>query len=132
MYLRFTRRRKNGKEHRYWSIVESKRCAGGKVVQRPVLYLGEINDSQHAAWSRVIEAFDEENQRPRQLALFPVGRDVPDHAASFGVKVRLDAMELHRPRQWGACWLACQLYEQLELDRFWAPRLPDSREGTSW
>ena len=132
MYLRFTRRRKDGKEHRYWSIVESKRCAGGKVVQRPVLYLGEINDSQHAAWSRVIEAFDEESQRPRQLALFPAGRDVPDHAASFGVKVRLDAMELHRPRQWGACWLACQLYEQLELDRFWAPRLPDSREGTSW
>jgi transposase len=132
MYLRFTRRRKNGKEHRYWSIVESKRCAGGRVVQRPVLYLGEINDSQHAAWSRVIEAFDEESQRPRQLALFPVGRDVPDHAAGFGVQVRLDAMKLHRPRQWGACWLACQLYEQLELDRFWAPRLPDSREGTSW
>jgi transposase len=132
MYLRFTRRRKNGKEHRYWSIVESKRCAGGRVVQRPVLYLGEINDSQHAAWSRVIEAFDEESQRPRQLALFPAGRDVPDHAADFGVQVRLDAMELHRPRQWGACWLACHVYEQLELDRFWAPRLPDSREGTSW
>jgi transposase len=132
MYLRFTRRKKNGKEHRYWSLVESKRCSGGRVVQRPVLYLGEINDSQHAAWSRVIEAFDEESQRPRQLALFPAGRDVPDHAASFGVQVRLDAMELNRPRQWGACWLACQLYEQLELDRFWAPRLPDSREGTSW
>jgi len=132
MYLRFTRRKKNGKEHRYWSIVESKRCAGGKVAQRPALYLGEINDSQHAAWSRVIEGFDEESQRPRQLALFPAGRGVPDHAASFGVQVRLDAMELHRPRQWGACWLACQLYEQLELDRFWAPRLPGSREGTSW
>jgi hypothetical protein len=132
MYLRFTRRKKNGKEHRYWSIAESKRCAGGRVVQRPVLYLGEINDSQHAAWSRVIEAFDEESQRPRQLALFPAGRAVPDHAAGFGVQVRLDAMELHRPRQWGACWLACHLYEQLELDRFWAPRLPDSREGTRW
>ena len=132
MYLRFTRRRKNGKEHRYWSIVESKRCAGGRGVQRPVLYLGEINDSQHAAWSRVIKAFDEESQRPRQLALFPAGRDVPDHAAGFGVQVRLDAMELHRPRQWGACWLACHLYEQLELDRFWTPRLPNSREGTRW
>jgi len=132
MFLRFTRRKKNGKEHRYWSIVENKRCAGGKVVQRPVLYLGEINDSQHAAWLRVIEAFDEESLRPRQLALFPAGRDVPDHAAGFGVQVRLDAMELHRPRQWGACWLACHLYEQLELDRFFAPRLPDSREGTSW
>ncbi len=132
MYLRFTRRRNNGKEHRYWSIVESKRCAGGRGVQRPGLYLGEINDSPHAAWSRVIKAFDEESQRPRQLALFPAGRDVPDHAAGFGVQVRLDAMELHRPRQWGACWLACHLYEQLELDRFWTPRLPDSREGTRW
>src|SRR6516165_4472495 len=69
MYLRFARRIKNGKEHRYWSIVESKRCAGGKVVQRPVLYLGEINDSQHAAWCRVIETLDEDNQhffQPRQ------------------------------------------------------------------
>src|SRR5271166_1289983 len=97
MYLRFTRRRKNGKE---------------------------------GAWSRVMEAFDEEGQRPRQLALFPAERRVPDHAAGFGVQVRLNAMELHRPRQWGACWLACHLYEQLELDRFWTPRLPDSREGT--
>jgi transposase len=132
MYLRFARRKKNGKEHRYWSIVESKRCAGGRVVQRPVLYLGEINDSQQAAWSRVIEAFDEQNQQPRQLALFPADRRVPDHAKGFAVQVRLDAMELHRPRQWGACWLACRLYEQLELDRFWAARLPDSREGTSW
>jgi len=132
MYLRFTRRLKDGKEHRYWSVVESKRCAGGKVVQRPVLYLGEINDSQREAWCRTIEAFDEENQRHRQLALFPAEQAVPEHARSHGVQVRLDAMQLHRPRQWGACWLACHLYEQLDLDRFWAERLPPSREGTSW
>ena len=133
MYLRFARRRKDGKEHRYWSIVESRRCAGGRVVQRPVLYLGEINDSQHAAWCRLIEAFDEESGRHRQLALFPAERALPDQAAGFGVQVRLDAMELHRPRQWGACWLACHLYEQqLGLDRFFSPLLPDSREGTCW
>jgi transposase len=132
MYLRFSRRIKDGKEHRYWSIVESKRCSGGKVVQRPVLYLGEINDDQHEAWCRVIEALDQDNKKYRQLALFPAGRGVPEHAKGYGVQVRLDAMELHRPRQWGACWLACQLYEQLELDRFWAARLPNSREGTSW
>src|SRR6516164_3549692 len=77
MYLRFARRIKNGKEHRYWSIVESKRCAGGKVAQRPVLYLGEINDSQHADWCRVIETLDADNQRYRQLALFPADRSVP-------------------------------------------------------
>jgi len=132
MYLRFNRRLKDGKEHCYWNIVESKRCAGGKVVQRQVLYLGEINDGQREAWSRVIEAFDEDAGRPTQLALFPADRAVPAHAQGHGVQVRLDRMELRRPRQWGACWLACQLYEQLGLDRFWAHRLPDSREGTCW
>src|SRR6266852_290976 len=132
MFLRFNRRFKDGKEHRYWNIVESKRCAGGKVVQRQVLYLGEINDSQREAWCRVIEAFDEGAGRHTQLALFPADRAVPEHAQGYGVQVRLEAMELHRPRQWGACWLACHLYEQLELDRFWARRLPDSREGTCW
>jgi len=132
MFLRSTRRLKDGKEHRYWSIVESKRCAGGKVVQRPVLYLGEINDSQREAWCRVIDAFDEEAGRPTQLALFPADRGMPDHARGHGVQVRLGAMELHAPRQWGACWLACHLYEQLGLDQFWAERLAPSREGTSW
>jgi len=132
MFLRSNRRFKDGKEHRYWNIVESKRCAGGKVVQRQVLYLGEINDSQFTAWYHLIEAFDEGSQRHRQLALFPADREVPACADGYGVQVRLDAMELHRPRQWGACWLACQLYEQLELDRFWSARLPDSRQGTQW
>ena len=74
MYLRPNRRFKDGKEHRYWSIVESKRCAGGKVVQRPVLDLGEINDSQQDAWCRVIEALDEGAQQTTQLALFPADR----------------------------------------------------------
>ena len=132
MFLRFSRRIKNGKAHRYWSIVENKRCAGGRVVQRQVLYLGELNDSQQEAWCRVIEAFDEDKQSRRQIALFPHDRQLPQHAEDYGVQVRIDAMQLHRPRQWGACWLACQLYEQLELDRFWETRLPDSREGTSW
>ncbi len=132
MYLRPNRRFKDGKEHRYWSIVESKRCAGGKVVQRQVLYLGEINDSQQEAWCRVIEAFDEETEQTTQLALFPADRPMPEYAEGHGVQIRLGAMQLHRPRQWGACWLVCQLYEQLELDRFWAARLPDSREGTCW
>jgi transposase len=132
MFLRFNKRFKDGKEHRYWNIVESKRCAGGKVVQRQVLYLGEINDSQHQAWCHLIEAFDEDSRRHRQLALFPADRAVPACADGYGVQVRLEAMALHRPRQWGACWLACQLYEQLGLDRFWSERLPDSRKGTRW
>ena len=132
MFLKCNLRRKDGKEHRYWSIVESRRCAGGRVVQRAVLYLGEINDSQRESWCRTIEAFDPERERTLPLALFPADRPLPEHAAGFGVQVRLDEMQLHRPRQWGACWLACQLYEQLGLDRFWAERLRDSREGTCW
>jgi len=132
MYLRCNRRIKGGKEHRYWNIVESKRCAGGRVVQRQVLYLGEINDSQQQAWCRVIEAFDEQSQQRTQLALFPAEKELPEYAEGYGVRVRLEAMELCRPRQYGACWLACDLYEQLALDQFWKDRLPDSREGTSW
>ena len=102
------------------------------MVQRQVLYLGEINGSQQEAWCRVIEAFDEGAQQTTQLALFPADRPLPEHAEGHGVQIRLGAMQLHRPRQWGACWLARHLYEQLELDCFWAARLPDSREGTCW
>ena len=132
MFLRYHTRIKDGKEHRYWDIVENRRCGRGKVVQRQVLYLGEINDSQRENWCRTIEVFDENRERTMPLALFPADRQLPNFAAGFGVQVRLKEMELHRPRQWGACWLACHLYEQLELDEFWAERLRDSREGTSW
>ena len=132
MFLKCHPRIKDGKEHRYWSVVENRRCGRGKFVQRHVLYLGEINDSQRESWCRTIEVFDEKRERTLPLALFPADRQLPDFAAGFGVQVRLKEMELHRPRQWGACWLACYLYEQLELDEFWAERLADSREGTCW
>jgi hypothetical protein len=132
MFLRSNRRFKDGKEHRYWNIVENRRCAGGKVVQRQVLYLGEIDDGQRDDWSRAIEAFDEDAQRHTQLSLFSADRELPRQAEGYGVQVRIDGMELHRPRQWGACWLSCELYEQLGLDQFWARRLPPSREGTNW
>ena len=71
MCLRHKLRRKDGKEHRYWSIVENRRVSGGRTVQRHVLYLGEINDSQRAAWCRTIEAFDEGGQASRQLSVLP-------------------------------------------------------------
>ncbi|MDQ3621519.1 MAG: hypothetical protein M3463_03395 [Verrucomicrobiota bacterium] len=64
--------------------------------------------------------------------IFPADRELPAHAADYGVQVRLEAMELRRPRQWGTCWLACELYKQLGLDRFWSERLPDSRQATCW
>jgi len=132
MYLKCHRRLKDGKEHRYWSIAEKRRLDGGRVIDRHVLYLGEINDSQRAAWLKQIEAFDEGTGRQRSLALFPADRQIPEHAADYGVRVRLDGFRLRRPRQWGACWAFCRLWEQLGLESFWGERLADSREGTSW
>jgi transposase len=131
MFLRHKLRRKDGKEHRYWSIVENRRVSGGRTVQRHVLYLGEINDNQRAAWWRTIEAFDEGGQASRQIALFPEDRAAPMLDCDV-VQVRLSGLRLHRPRQWGACWLACDLWEQLRLDDFWSPRLTASRQGTRW
>ncbi len=130
MYLRFTRRRKNGKEHRYWSIVESKRCAGGRAVQRPVLYLGEINDSQHAAWSRVIEAFAEESRRPRQLALFP------EPGGAFLITPRALACRCGSTR-WSCIARANGAragFPAISMSNsnwigFWAPRLPTQPRG---
>jgi transposase len=132
MYLKCHQRFKDGKEHRYWSIAQKRRCAGGRVVDRHVLYLGEINDSQQEQWIRCIEAFDVAAQRQQRLALFPADRPVPLAAQDYGVQVRLSEFRLERPRQWGACWAACQVWAELQLDCFWQPRLPDSREGTCW
>jgi transposase len=131
MFLRAKKRIKDGKEHRYWSIVENRRVAGDRVVQRQVLYLGEINDSQKAAWCRSIEAFSEEGEQPRPIAIFPEDRQAPPLECDV-VQVKLNALQLKRPRQWGACWLACHLWDQLRLDEFWQPRLPPSRKGTRW
>jgi transposase len=132
MFLRCTTRKKDGKEHRYWSIVENKRCVGGQVVQRHVLYLGEINDRQEAAWQRSIEVFEHGQPLPQTIALFPAERTLPTPTADPIVQVKLSELQLRRPRQWGACWLACYLYRELRLDRFWAERLPPSRKGTRW
>jgi hypothetical protein len=131
MFLRYTQRRKDGKLHRYWSIVENRRGEGKRVVQRQVLYLGEINDSQQAAWCRSIEVFESGTGQWRQVALFPEDREAPELTHEV-VHVRLDQLQLRRPRQWGACWLACELWQQLRLDEFWHERLRPSREGTDW
>ena len=131
MFLRSTTRIKNGKEHEYFSIVENKRVAGGRVVQRHVLYLGEVNSRQEEAWRKTIEIFEEGQARPRTVALFAADRVEPV-ADEQVVRIRLGDLQLRRPRQWGGCWLAGELYEQLQLDRFWAERLPASRKGTRW
>ena len=132
MFLRHTKRKKDGKEHRYWSIVENRRVGGGRVVQRPLLYLGEINDSQELAWRKSIEVIEAGTVQPRTLSLFPEDRyegELPDTSI---VRLKLNQLQLRRPRQWGGCWLALNLWCELALDQFWAERLGPSRKGTRW
>ena len=132
MFLRSVTRKKNGKDHRYFSIVQNKRLADGRVVQRHVLYLGEITSCQESAWKKSIEVLEEGKDEPRHLSLFPddaSGAQVSDESA---VRVRLSELRLCRPRQWGACWLVVKLWQELELDRFFGERLETSRKGTRW
>src|SRR6516225_811340 len=133
MFLRAIRRNKDGKDHRYFSVVENRRVNGGPVVQRQVLYLGEINDSQQAAWRKTLEVFDEAEQRYATLSLFPDDREVPAEAID-SIQVKLSQMELRRPRVFGNCWLGCQLWRQLGLDQFWHERLLAGveRETVPW
>jgi hypothetical protein len=132
MFLRQTRRKKDGKTHVYWNIVENRRLDDGRVVQRQVLYLGEIHSSQAAAWRRAIEVLDAASGEPQTLALFPKDRCEALADDAGVVRLCLSALSLRRPRQWGACWLSGQLWRELQLDRFWAERLPPSRKGTRW
>lgn len=131
MFLREKVRKKDGKTHRSWSVVESRRVGDGRVLQRQVLHLGELNDSQRAGWVRAVEALDGGGSS-RQLALFPSDRERLPEVGAEAVRIRLDAIRLLRPRQWGGCWLALRLWEALGLDGFWGPRLAESRKGTRW
>jgi transposase len=131
MFLRSTNRKKDGKDHRYFSVVENRRLPGRKTAQRTVLYLGEINDQQQAAWRKTLEVFDETEQRFTTMSLFPDDRELPADAVD-SAQVRLSGLELRRPRVFGNCWLACELWQQLGLDEFWQQRLPQGRETVSW
>ena len=131
MFLRSTNRKKDGKDHRYFSVVENQRVSGNRTVQRTVLYLGEINDSQQAAWRKTLEVFDEEKQEHRNLSLFPDDRDLPNDAVD-SIQVKLSGMQLRRPRPFGNCWLASELWRQLGLTQFWQEKLPAGREAVSW
>src|ERR1700680_2882403 len=128
MFLRCKVRRKDGKQHRYWSVVENTRTARGRVVQRHVLYLGEINDTQELAWRRSIEVLEEGATQPRTLSLFPEDRGAGVLADTSIVHVKLSQLQLRRPRQWGACWLALMLWRELQLDQFWSKRLGSGRK----
>jgi len=131
MFLRSNNRKKDGKDHRYFSIVENHRIASGKTVQRTVLYLGEINDQQQAAWRKTLSVFDEQQQEYENLSLFPDDREIPADAVD-SLQVKLSGLELRRPRLFGSCWLASELWRQLGLQEFWDSRLAGSREEVPW
>jgi transposase len=132
MFLKCSVRKKDGKEHRSWSIVESRRVNRTQTVHRHVLYLGELSDSQHRSWQKAIGVFDESTGAEQQMVLFPEDRLPLFDGAVDALHLRVSALRLERPRQWGACWLADVLWQRLGLDTFFAQHLGCSREGTDW
>jgi len=131
MFLRFNTRHKDGKVHRYWSVVENRRLRAGHTTQRTVLYLGEINDTQQAAWRNSLDALNETTQRTEQICLFPEDRDIPPDVLN-GLQVKLSELTLRRPRVFGDCWLACRLWDELQLGPFWRARLPTGKAKVPW
>ena len=129
MFLRATKRFKDGKNHFYWSLVESVRV-GRRVFQRQALYLGELNDSQREEWQRAVEALDEKGN-VRQLKLFPEDR-APETIDGQIVRIRMDKLVVKNMRNWGEVWLGTELWDKLGLDGFWSVRLSPSRKGTDW
>ena len=131
MHLKLHRRKKDGKEHRYFSVVESRRVSRQRVVHRTVVYLGEINDSQQAAWRKTLEVFDEDKRDFATMSLFPDDREIAADDVD-ALQVKLGEMQLERPRAFGGCWLGCELWRQVRLDEFWQAKLPEGREDVPW
>jgi transposase len=133
MFLRAKVRKKDGKLHRYFSVVENRRVGRQRTAQRTVLYLGEINDNQQESWRQTLEVFDESRQQYANLSLFPEDREIPG-AASNSIQVKLNEMELRGARAFGNCWLGCELWRQLRMQEFWEERLVGAvqRETVPW
>jgi hypothetical protein len=131
MFLRATVRKKDGKEHRYYSVVENRRLRSEKISQRTILCLGEINDAQEAAWQKTLDVFDEHAGGPATLSLFPEDRKIPAEAVD-AIGVKLSKMQLKRPRSYGDCWLACEIWDQLRMREFWNEKIPIGREDVPW
>jgi hypothetical protein len=130
MFLRANTCMKDGKVHRYWSVVESRRTTDDRLLQRQVLYLGEINDSQKAAWTRAIEVFAEASHA-RQVAIFPDDRLAPELDCEV-VQIRLSELALHRTRHWGgAGWPSSCGNSLIWMDsgRHESPRVGRKRAG---
>jgi Transposase DDE domain len=128
MFLRPNHRSKDGKEHTYWSLVESVRTPGGPR-QRTLCHLGELNGSDHARWLRTLEVFNEQGEA-QQLKLFPAHVEAPDDPQVAGVLVH--RVRLERTRQFGACYLGLDLWRCLELDRFFEQAVDADLADVPW
>ena len=135
MFLRRCERRKNGKQHTYWSLVESYRTAKGSR-QRVVAYLGELKPSEQDGWAKLGSHLEGRDQSRRpQLWLFdPPRTTISSDAAADdeSVKVRLSGVRLERLRDFGDVWMAWGLWRMLELDELLEREIEAGREEISW
>src|SRR5512138_1050909 len=129
MFLRSHSRSKDGKEHSYWSLVETVRTADGPR-QKTLCYLGELNGSAQARWLKTIEVFNEHGES-RQLKLFPAEVEPPEDDANVA-RVLLNKIRLERSRQFGNCYVGLDLWKRLELDRFWEELIDDETADVAW
>jgi transposase len=129
MFLRPNRRMKDGKEHSYWSLVETVRAPDGPR-QRTLCYLGELNSSAQARWLKTMEVFNEQGET-QQLKLFPSQIEPPANDPQVA-RVLLNKVRLDRTRQFGACWLGLQLWKRLELDRFFEEAVDEHAADVPW
>jgi transposase len=131
IFLRSHERRKDGKINTYWSLVENRRCADGRVVQRHVLYLGKLTPAQELSWEKTADQFDNALEPGEPLPGLATERELRSKEAA-AIAVHLKQFRIERPRQWGACWVALTIWNILKLSEFWSSRLSPSREGTRW
>ncbi len=133
MFIRCHRRFKNGKHHTYYSVVENRRCANGQIMQREVLYLGELSSTQQAAWLELLAKVSSANQTPIAPSLFATPKSSDADVIPFRLGVNLDQMGLHHPRSFGDCWLGCQIWNELGMEEFWRTRLDgNQRSEVEW
>jgi transposase len=129
MFLRQHTRSKDGKDHAYWSLVETVRTPDGPR-QRTVCYLGELNHPAQSRWLKAIEVFNEQGER-RQLKLFPSDVEPPENDSEVA-RVRVNEVRFERVRQLGNCFLGLELWKRLGLDRFWEALLDEEAADVPW
>jgi len=131
MYLKTHKRKKNGKVNEYYSIVEKRKVTNERYVQKMVLYLGEISDSQKKSWYKSIKVLNEQNQ-PVHKTLFALHDDEDNCENIDAIPLRLSEIKLEKPRAFGDCWLGCQMWDQLGLDTFWSGRIDTSKSPVAY